>query len=76
MLNFNVNFDLIIMKKSFYSKILAFVFFIGIIPFSTVSLQSCSKKPGYNSPRNGGAKVSSSGHIGNRKHKNRHVWGQ
>jgi hypothetical protein len=63
------------MKKSFYSKILAFVFFIGIIPFSTVSLQSCSKKPKYNT-RNGGQKVQSSGHIGNRKQKNSHVWGK
>lgn len=64
------------MKKSIYSKILAFIFLIGILPIGTISLQSCSKKPGYNAPRNGGAKVSSSGHIGNRKHKNRHVWGQ
>lgn len=63
------------MKKSIYSKILAFVFIIGIIPFGTVSLQSCSKKPKYNS-RNGGQRVGSSGSIGNRKQKNNHVWGK
>ena len=75
MLNFNVKFDTSIMKKSIYSKALTFFFVVSLFSF-TATVQSCSKKPGYNSPRNGGAKVSSSGHIGNRKHKNRHVWGQ
>ena len=63
------------MKKSIHSKILAFIFIIGIIPFTTVSLQSCSKKPKYNT-RNGGHRIDSSGHIGNRKSKNNHVWGK
>lgn len=75
MLNFMVKIGSQIMRKSIHSKILAFVFFIAIIPFSTVSLQSCSKKPKYNT-RNGGQKVHSSGHIGNRKHRNSHVWGK
>jgi hypothetical protein len=63
------------MKKSTFSKILTLIFLFAIIPFGTVSLQSCSKKPKYNT-RNGGKKINSSGHIGNRKHKNKHVWGQ
>jgi len=63
------------MRKSLYSKVLTIVFMLSLIPFAA-SVQSCSKKPGYNSLRNGGAKVRSSGSIGNRKHKNRHVWGQ
>lgn len=63
------------MKKSIYTKVLSFIFVISLFSFTT-TIQSCSKKPGYNSSRNGGAKVNSSGHIGNRKHKNRHVWGQ
>ena len=63
------------MRKSLYSKVLTIVFLLSLIPFAS-SMQSCSKKPGYNSPRNGGAKVKSSGHIGNRKHKNSHVWGR
>lgn len=63
------------MKKSLYSKVLTIVFLLSLIPLAG-SVQSCSKKPGYNAPRNGGAKVRSTGSIGNRKHKNRHVWGQ
>lgn len=62
------------MKKSLYSKVLTTLFFVSLIPVGA-SVQSCSKKAGYNSPRNGGSKVHSSGHIGNRRHKNRHVWG-
>lgn len=63
------------MKKSTFSKILVFVFVAGLaIPVST-TLISC-KSTKYNKPRNGGAKVNSSGHVGNRKHKNRHVWGK
>lgn len=65
------------MKKSLYSKVLSCVFLLSLmIPLST-SFQSCksgSKK--YNRPRNGGAKVHSSGKVGNRKSKNRHVWGK
>lgn len=63
------------MRKSLFAKVLTFLFVVSIIPIAS-SLQSCSRKPGYNAPRNGGAKVGSSGHIGNRRHKNRHVWGQ
>lgn len=63
------------MRKSVYSKVLSIIFIISLIPLAG-SVQSCSKKPGYNAPRNGGAKVGSSGSIGNRKHKNRHVWGR
>jgi len=62
------------MRKSLYSKVLTIVFLLSLIPVAT-SFQSCSKKPKYNT-RNGGAKIKSSGNIGNRKHKNRHVWGQ
>jgi hypothetical protein len=62
------------MKKSIYAKTLAFLFVVSLFSFAT-TVQSCSKKPGYQT-RNGGQKVKSSGHIGNRKHKNSHVWGQ
>ena len=40
-----------------------------------VTLQSCGG-PKYNKPRNGGKRIHSSGQVGNRKHKNRHVWGK
>lgn len=63
------------MKKSLFSKILAFVFVGSLMIPVTVSIQSCGK-PKYNKPRNGGKRVNSSGHVGNRKHKNRHVWGK
>jgi len=64
------------MKKSTFSKILAFVFVASLaIPVST-TLTSCSKKAKFNKPRNGGKKVSSSGRVGNRRHKNSHVWGK
>ena len=62
------------MRKSLYSKVLTIVFLLSLIPFAA-SVQSCSKKPKYNT-RNGGQKVKSSGSIGNRKHKNAHVWGR
>lgn len=62
------------MKKLFNGKVLAFIFALSLIPFAS-SVQSCKSKKGYNS-RKGGKKVSSSGRIGNRKHKNRHVWGK
>jgi hypothetical protein len=65
------------MKKSIFSKILAFVFVAGLAIPTTASLQSCSKKKGkFNKSRNGGKRVSSSGKVGNQKHKNRHVWGK
>jgi hypothetical protein len=63
------------MKKSFFSKILAFIFFCSLMIPVTVTLQSCGG-PKYNKPRNGGKRVMSSGTVGNRKHKNRHVWGK
>ncbi len=64
------------MKKSTFSKILAFVFVATLaIPVST-TLTSCSKKAKFQKPRNGGKRVNSSGHVGNRKHKNSHVWGK
>ncbi len=65
------------MKKSLYSKILTLVFVASLaIPFS-VALQSCSAKKGkFNKSRNGGKRVNSSGQVGNRKHRNGHVWGK
>lgn len=63
------------MKKSFLSKILALFFFCSLMIPVTVSMQSCSQ-PKYNKSRNGGSRVNSSGHVGNRKSKNRHVWGK
>jgi hypothetical protein len=62
------------MKKSIYAKTLVFLFVVSLFSFAT-AIQSCSKKPGYQT-RNGGQKVKASGHIGNRKHKNSHVWGK
>ncbi len=64
------------MKKSLFSKILAFVFMGSLMIPVSVSLQSCSKGPKYNKPRNGGKRVHSSGKVGNRRHKNSHVWGK
>lgn len=63
------------MNKSIYTKVFTFLFVVSLFTF-TSTLQSCSKKAHYNSSRNGGQKVGSSGHIGNRKNKNRHVWGK
>lgn len=64
------------MRKSTFSKILAFVFVVSLaIPVST-TLVSCNKKGKFNKPRNGGKKVHSSGRVGNRKHRNTHVWGK
>lgn len=62
------------MKKSIYAKVLTFLFVISLFSFSA-TVQSCSKKPGYQT-RNGGQKVSASGKIGNQRHKNKHVWGK
>lgn len=63
------------MKKSFLGKVVAFIFLCSLLVPVSVSLQSC-KSTKYNKPRNGGKRVNSSGHVGNRKHKNRHVWGK
>lgn len=64
------------MRKSTFSKILAFVFVASLaIPVSS-TLVSCSKKAKFNKPRNGGKKVHSSGKVGNRRHRNSHVWGK
>jgi len=63
------------MKKSSLSKVLALVFLCSLVVPVTVSMQSCGK-PKYNKPRNGGKKLNSSGRVGNRRHKNRHVWGK
>lgn len=64
------------MRKSTFNKILAFVFVVTIvIPVST-TVVSCSKKSKFNKPRNGGKKINSSGKVGNRRHKNSHVWGK
>jgi len=41
----------------------------------TVSLQSCGGTK-YNKSRNGGKRINSSGSVGLKKHKNRHVWGK
>ena len=64
------------MRKLTFSKILAFVFVATIaLPVST-TMVSCSKKAKFNKPRNGGKKVHSSGKVGNRRHRNSHVWGK
>jgi hypothetical protein len=63
------------MKKSFLSKVLAFLFLCSLMVPVTVTMQSCGK-PKYNKSRNGGKKLNSSGRVGNRRHKNRHVWGK
>ncbi|HEY9083520.1 MAG: hypothetical protein VR77_11155 [Flavobacteriales bacterium BRH_c54] len=63
------------MKKSLYSKVLALIFMASMFSLP-MSFQSCNSGPKYQKPRNGGAKVNSSGHVGNRKHRNRHVWGK
>lgn len=63
------------MRKSLYSKVLAAIFVLSLFSFP-VAFQSCKSGPGYQKPRNGGKKVNSSGHVGNRKSKNRHVWGK
>jgi len=64
------------MKKSLGSKVLTAVFLLSIIPAS-MAIQSCgSKGAKYNKSRNGGKRVSSSGKVGYRKSKNRHVWGK
>lgn len=62
------------MKKSFLSKFLAFFFLCSLVFPLTVSLQSCSG-PKYKT-RNGGQRVNSSGKVGSKKSKNRHVWGK
>ncbi len=64
------------MRKSIGSKLLVGIFLLGIIPAS-MTIQSCgSKGAKYNKSRNGGKRVSSSGKVGYRKSKNRHVWGK
>lgn len=62
------------MKKSFLSKFLAFFFLISLVVPVTVSLQSCGGAK-YKT-RNGGKRVNSSGRVGHKKSKNRHVWGK
>ncbi|MDF1673311.1 MAG: hypothetical protein P1U41_07375 [Vicingaceae bacterium] len=64
------------MKKSLFSKILAFVFVASLAIPVSMTMQSCSKKAKFQKPRNGGKKVNSSGRVGNRRHKNSHVWGK
>lgn len=63
------------MKKSFLSKFLAFFFLCSLIVPVSVSLQSCGGTK-YNKPRNGGKRINSSGSVGLKKHRNRHVWGK
>ncbi len=63
------------MKKSFLSKFLAFFFLFSLVFPLTVSLQSCGGGPKYKT-RNGGKRVNSSGNVGHKKSKNRHVWGK
>ena len=63
------------MKKSFLSKVLAFFFLCSFMIPISVSIQSCSN-PKYNKSRNGGKRMNASGSVGNKKHKNRHVWGK
>lgn len=64
------------MKKSLYSKVLTVIFLGSMFVALPMSFQSCKSGPTYQKPRNGGAKVHSSGKVGNRKHRNRHVWGK
>lgn len=63
------------MKKSFYSKTLVAIFMVSLFSLPMTFL-SCKSGPKYQKPRNGGKKVNSSGHVGNRKSKNSHVWGK
>lgn len=63
------------MKKSFLSKVLALFFLCSLMVPVAVLTPSCNK-PKYNKSRNGGKRIGSSGHVGNRKSKNRHVWGK
>jgi len=65
------------MRKSLYSKVLSCVFMLSLlIPVST-ALQSCkSGGKRYNKSRNGGARINSSGRVGNPRNRNRHVWGK
>lgn len=63
------------MKKSLYTKILAVLFTVSLC-YLPMTFQSCKSGPKYQKPRNGGKKVNSSGTVGNRKHKNSHVWGK
>ena len=64
------------MNKSFFSKVLSVVFLASFLIPVSVSLQSCGKKMKFNKSRNGGARVTSSGKVGNQKHRNNHVWGK
>ncbi len=61
------------MKKSFLSKFLAFFFLCSLVVPVAVSVQSCGA--GYKT-RNGGKRINSSGRVGHKKSKNRHVWGK
>jgi hypothetical protein len=64
------------MKKSRYSKVLAFLFVVSLVLPLTVSFQSCGNakynKLKYNKSRNGGKRVGASGDMGRDRYKKRY----
>jgi hypothetical protein len=64
------------MKKSTYSKLLAFLFVATLVMPLAVSFQSCKSdkhnKLKYNKPRNRGKKVNSNGSMGRDRYKKKY----
>lgn len=64
------------MKKSVYSKFLAFLFVTCFVLPLSVSFQSCKadkyNKVKYNKSRNGGKKMQSNGSMGRQRYKKRY----
>ncbi|GAB4249561.1 MAG: hypothetical protein Kow0079_02210 [Vicingaceae bacterium] len=62
------------MKRIINWRGITYFLMIGLLAFV---VESCgSKGYAYQKPRNGGARVNSSGKIGYKKDRNRHVWGK
>lgn len=67
------------MKKSSYNKVFAFLFVVSFMLPLSISFQSCTKtgpkyhnKVKYNKPKNGGAKMHSSGDMGRQRFKKKY----
>ena len=64
------------MKKSTYSKFLAFLFVASLVLPLSMSFQSCSSnkynKVKYNKSRNGGSKVNSNGSMSRQRYKKKY----
>lgn len=64
------------MKKSVYSKVLAFLFVASFVLPLSVSFQSCKadrhNKVKYNKSRNKGKKVNSNGSMGRQRYKKKY----